>query len=466
MATIIAVSPGGANEGATLLVSATDAPSLAHVSGKAAADLAVLRADSPTGAVKLSLDGSLVIYQERGSENLRDWAGALLRRDDLGESVIIDTELASVEEFAELAEGALLGAYRYNTYRSTPRTAPSSIAIVTSLDAQACAEALKRVEVMVQAQLWVRDLVNTPAADLRTVELAQAAEKLNAPAGVSVRIWGEDALRENNCGGLLGVGAGSTAPSQLVRLEWAGEGASKHVALVGKGITFDSGGMSLKTHDGLLEMKTDMTGAATIAAVVFAAARLNLPVKVTGWMCIAENMLSGSATRVGDVLHISDGTTVEVNNTDAEGRLVLADGISQARLENPDEIIDIATLTGAQIVALGPRCAGVMGSDDLAEAIVAAAEAEGEEMWKMPLPEYLADGLKSTIADLRNSGPRGGGMLVAGLFLKHFVKDSRWAHIDIAGPSFITGEPFGATPKGATGFAVRTLVHHLESLSE
>lgn len=464
MATIMTVSPGSANDGATILVSSVDAPSLAQVSAEAKADLAVLQAGNAKGAVKLSLDGSLVIYQERGGENLRDWAGALLRRDDLDESVIIDTELASVAEFAELAEGALLGAYRFNTYRTTPRPTPSSIAIATTLDSEECAEALGRVQVMVEAQLWVRDLVNTPAVDLRTVELAQAASALASTAGVSVRIWGEDELRENNCGGLLGVGAGSTSPSQLVRLEWAPQGATKHVALVGKGITFDSGGMSLKTHDGLLEMKTDMTGSATVAAAVYAAARLNLPVKVTGWMCIAENMLSGSATRVGDVLHISDGTTVEVNNTDAEGRLVLADGLSQARLENPDEIIDIATLTGAQIVALGPRCAGVMGTDDLAASLVATAEAEGEEMWKMPLPEYLAEGLKSTIADMRNSGPRGGGMLVAGLFLKHFAGDARWAHIDIAGPSFITGEPFGATPKGATGFAVRTLVRHLEAL--
>ncbi len=201
-------------------------------------------------------------------------------------------------------------------------------------------------------------------------------------------------------------------------------------------------------------MKTDMTGAATVAAVVVAAAKLNLPVKVTAWMCIAENMISGTATRLGDVLTLANGTTVEINNTDAEGRLVLADGLTHALREEPDEVIDIATLTGAQVVALGGRYAGLMGSTELTSAIVSDAEGAGELLWTMPLPSYLRKSLDSPIADMKNTGSRFGGMLVAGLFLKDFVGNTPWAHIDIAGPSYNLEEAWGYTPKGATGYGV------------
>ncbi|MFT0847980.1 leucyl aminopeptidase [Actinomycetaceae bacterium L2_0104] len=390
---------------------------------------------------------------------LRECVGAALRSSKLPEDVVVDIPHGDAEEFLAIAEGALLGSYRFTRYRSSAKSEASNLTILTAVEGASAL--LEKARVLAEAQNAVRDLVNTPAGDLRTVELADAAAQMATGTGVSVQVWDEDRLKEAGCGGLLGVGAGSDSPSRMVRLAWEPEAAERSVALVGKGITFDSGGMSLKTHAGLLDMKTDMTGAATVAAVVVAAAKLQLPVKVTAWMCIAENMLSGTATRLGDVLTIADGTTVEVTNTDAEGRLVLADGLTHAVRENPDEVIDVATLTGAQIVALGGRYAGLMGTEDLTARLTADASVAGELMWPMPLPSYLRKSLDSNIADMKNSGSRFGGMLVAGLFLKEFVGETPWAHIDIAGPSYNTEEPWGYTAKGATGFAVRTLLKHL-----
>ena len=390
---------------------------------------------------------------------LRECVGAALRQVDKAKDVVVEVQHTNAEEFSAIAEGALLGAYQFNDYRSEKTNVVNAITIVS--DVPRTEELLETTRILVAAQNKVRDLVNTPAGDLRTTDLVDAVAAMGEGPSFSTRVWDEEALAQEGCGGILGVGAGSTAPSRLMRVEWAPAGATRHVALVGKGITFDSGGMSLKTHAGLIDMKTDMTGAATVAAVVWAAARLNLPVRVTAWLCIAENMLSGSATRVGDVLTISNGTTVEVNNTDAEGRLVLADGLTQAIKESPDEVIDVATLTGAQIVALGARCAGLMGTSELVSSLAQTAEDEGESMWAMPLPSYLRKSLKSDIADMKNSGSRFGGMLVAGLFLKDFVGETPWTHIDIAGPSFNTSEAWGYTPKGATGFGVRTLISHL-----
>jgi leucyl aminopeptidase len=241
------------------------------------------------------------------------------------------------------------------------------------------------------------------------------------------------------------------------------------VALVGKGITFDSGGLSLKPPQSMETMKSDMAGAAAVLATAIAAARLELPVDVVSWLPLAENMPSGTAIRPSDVLTMYGGKRVEVLNTDAEGRLVLADALTRAAEESPDLIVDVATLTGAQIVALGNRVSAVMANDDaLRDAVVAAGQRSGEAMWPMPLPPDLRKGLDSPIADLANMGDAkaGGGMLVAGLFLQEFVAPGvRWAHLDIAGPSFNTGEPWGYTPKGGTGVPVRTLLEVLSTLS-
>ena len=235
------------------------------------------------------------------------------------------------------------------------------------------------------------------------------------------------------------MGRGSARGPRLVKLEYSPKKAVKHLALVGKGITFDSGGLSLKPAQSMEEMKSDMGGAAAAAHTLFAVSDLGLNVKVTAWLCLAENMPDGNAQRPSDVVTILGGKTVEITNTDAEGRLVLADGLVSAQKDNPDVVIDIATLTGAQIVALGKRTTGVMGTETARDNVCEAAHAAGEQMWPMPFPEEIRDQFRSATADLKNSGTREGGMLAAGIFLKEFIEDStEWAHIDIAGPSFTT----------------------------
>jgi leucyl aminopeptidase len=259
-------------------------------------------------------------------------------------------------------------------------------------------------------------------------------------------------------------------------VEYAPEGAARHVALVGKGITFDSGGLSLKPPTGMVGMKYDMTGAATVLAVALAAARLALPLRVTAWLCLAENMPSGSAIRPNDVLRMRGGRTVEVLNTDAEGRLVLADGLVAASEEQPDAIIDVATLTGAAMVALGTRYVPVMGSDDLVADVVAAAKASGELFWPMPLPGELRATINSDVADIANANPgnTAGGMLLAGVFLQEFVgragdaEDAPripWAHLDIAGPAKGPAAPYGFTGKGPSAVSVRALLRLAEDIS-
>jgi leucyl aminopeptidase len=272
----------------------------------------------------------------------------------------------------------------------------------------------------------------------------------------------EKALATKGYGGIMGVGKGSQRPPRLAKLSYRPTGAKAHIALVGKGITFDSGGLSIKTGAGMMTMKCDMAGAAAISAVVLAVAELGLPIRVTGYACLAENMPSGGATRPGDVLTMFGGKTVEVLNTDAEGRLVLADGITTANADKPDVIIDVATLTGACMVALGRNTSGVFSNDDgLQQEITAVAERAGEPMWALPIPEEMQEKVRSTkVADLGQHNPEPwGGALYAAAFLREFVGDGiPWAHLDIAGPAFNEGSPSGYTPKGGTGAAVRTLV--------
>ena len=392
--------------------------------------------------------------------DLRDAAGAGVRAAGEALNVVVDMPHANAEEFEALAEGAGLGAYRFTAYKSGAGAA-TKVSVVTGVPAAP----VKRVRRILEAQCAVRDLVNTPGGDLGPSEFVRRIRSLAEGPGnlaIDVEVLEEAELRAKGCGGLLGVGKGSQEPPRLVRMEWNPAGARAHIALVGKGITFDSGGMSLKSHEGLTDMKTDMAGAACAAAAVRACAGLRIPARVTAWLCVAENMLSASAIRVGDVLRTADGTTVEVTNTDAEGRLVLADGLALASRENPDEVIDVATLTGAQIRALGTRCAGLMGSSNLVSDIASAAESAGEILWPMPLPDYLEASLSSNVADMKNSAGPEAGMLVAGVFLRRFAGDAEWAHLDIAGPSFNTGEGWGCTPSGATGYGVRTLVRHIE----
>lgn len=361
-----------------------------------------------------------------------------------------------------VAEGAALGGYAFTRYRSTDPE-PEVTVLVAKARAKALRDVVERAQVVTEAVTAVRDLVNTGPGDLTPEAFAEAARQ--AAAGTKVKVASLDlkALRAGGYGGIVGVGQGSPHEPRLVTLSYTPSRPAAHVALVGKGITFDSGGLSLKPPTGMITMKSDMAGAAAVLHTVLAAARLGLPVQVTGFLALAENMPSGDAQRPGDVLTMRGGKTVEVLNTDAEGRLVMADALVDAAALEPDAVLDIATLTGAQLIALGPRVTGVMGTPEVRDAVVAAADASGEQAWAMPLPEDLRQGLDSTIADLTNVGDRFGGMLTAGLFLREFVGDTPWAHLDIAGPSFNEGSPWGYTPKGGTGAGVRTLLGYLES---
>ena len=290
---------------------------------------------------------------------------------------------------------------------------------------------------------------------------------------LTIDIWDEKQLKAGGFGGLVAVGAGSARPPRLVKISYAPKGAKKHVALVGKGITFDTGGLSLKPGEAMVGMKYDMTGAASVMNAIVAIAKLGLKTRVTAWLCLAENMPSGTATRPNDIIKIRNGKTVEVLNTDAEGRLVLADGLSIASEEKPDYIVDVATLTGAAVIALGTRYAGLMGDDEPIHLVEDAAENVGELVWHMPLPSELRPLLNSDIADIANVkiGNRSGGMLVGGHFLKEFIGTGKtkgstipWVHIDVAGPSDNSGAAYGFTPKGATGNIVRTLVEAVRLL--
>jgi leucyl aminopeptidase len=365
-----------------------------------------------------------------------------------------------------VAEGLELGTYRFGAYRS--EASPQRLERATihvSGDADAVREAVAVAAVSAGAALLARDLVNTPPQDKRPPELADRVVAELEGSGVEVRVLDEEALREGGYGGLLGVGQGSTAPPRLVELRWEPQGASRHVALVGKGITFDTGGISLKPSASMESMKMDMAGAAAVVATVKAAAQLELPVRITGLLALAENMPSGTATRVSDVLTIRGGKTVEVINTDAEGRLVLADALVHASELEPDTIVDLATLTGAATVALGDRIGAVMADDDeLAEALLAAGSGAGEPLWRLPLAtEQYGEELKGDIADLKNAGWKGAGTVRAGLFLHEFVGDGiPWAHLDIAGVAW-TESARGYLTKGGTGVPVRTLVSWLRS---
>ncbi|WP_424214106.1 leucyl aminopeptidase [Streptomyces sp. BI20] len=379
------------------------------------------------------------------------------------------------ESVAAVAEGALLGAYAFTAYQGGEKGAKAPkqpLAEIALLGAKprdkAHKAAAERARVVAGEVNIARDLINTPPNDLTPEAFAAVAQTTGKELGLKVQILDEKALAKGGYGGILGVGKGSENPPRLVKIAYTHPKAAKTVALVGKGITYDSGGISLKPAGHNETMKCDMSGAAAVFTAVCAVARLGLEVNVTGWLALAENMPSGSATRPGDVLRMYSGKTVEVLNTDAEGRLVLADALTRASEENPDAIVDVATLTGAMVLALGNRTFGVMANDDAFRTeIHELAEEVGEASWPMPLPADLRKGMDSPTADIANMGERMGGGLVAGLFLQQFVGEGiTWAHLDIAGPAFHEGAPYGYTPKGGTGSSVRTLVRLAEKTAE
>ncbi|MFF8727786.1 leucyl aminopeptidase [Streptomyces sp. NPDC015171] len=382
-----------------------------------------------------------------------------------------------------IGEGVLLGAYSFDVYKGGAQDAKNAknakakngkaplgeAALLGGKPRDAAHKgALARATAVSEELNRARDLINMPPNDLTPAIFAGLAQTAAKEHGIKVQVLDDKALTKGGYGGILGVGGGSAATPRLVKLSYTHPKADKHLAFVGKGITYDSGGISLKPAGHNETMKCDMSGAAAVFAAVVSAARLGLEVNVTGWLALAENMPSGSAVRPGDVLRMYSGKTVEVLNTDAEGRLVLADALWAASQENPDAIVDVATLTGAMMLALGSRTFGVMANDDaFRSAVHEAAEEVGEPAWPMPLPEHLRKGMESPVADIANMGERWGGGLVAGLFLREFVGEGiTWAHLDIAGPAFNESGPFGYTPKGGTGSAVRTLVRLAELTAE
>ena len=411
--------------------------------------------------------------EEITPEDLRRAAGAgTLNADDF-ERVGVVMPTTNPADVAAAAQGALLGSYRFEDFRGTGTTnvrkGPRAISILTdSHRDRHVREAVRQAEIVGEQVLLARNLVNTPPSALHPAELAQAARAVATDLPIKTTILDEKALKRGKYGGILAVGQGSAHPPRLARMEYRPARAKVHVALVGKGITFDSGGLSLKPPTAMETMKCDMGGAAAVIAATAAIAALAIPASVTAYAACAENMPSGTAQRPGDVLTTYGGTTVEVLNTDAEGRLVLADALVRAGDDSPDYIIDVATLTGAQMVALGNRVSAVMSNDDdLRDDVVRAAAMVGEQFWPMPLPKELRASLDSPIADIANIGDRMGGMLSAGLFLQEFIpEDTPWAHLDIAGPAFNDDRPHDYTPKGGTGVAVRTLVQLVRDLAD
>ncbi|MFE6163636.1 leucyl aminopeptidase [Streptomyces sp. NPDC056486] len=410
-----------------------------------------------------------------GTDALRRAAGTAARALSGSKKAAFALPAEDADDTGAIAEGALLGAYSFDAYKENGaakakngKDTKGPLAEIALLGGKprdkAYKAAVERAVAVSEELNRARDLINTPPNDLNPEAFAAVASAAAKEHGIKVQVLDEKALAKGGFGGILGVGVGSDAPPRLVKLSYTSSKAKKHLAFVGKGITYDSGGISLKPAGHNETMKCDMAGAAAVFAAVVSAARLGLEVNVTGWLALAENMPSGSATRPGDVLRMYSGKTVEVLNTDAEGRLVLADAIAKASEDKPDAIIDVATLTGAMMMALGNRTFGIMANDDAFRAAIHdASEEAGEPSWPMPLPEHLLKGMDSPTADIANMGERMGGGLVAGLFLKEFVGEGiTWAHLDIAGPAFNEGGPFGYTPKGGTGTAVRTLVRLAE----
>ena len=470
-------APGG--EDVAKAYGRTFAPMLAAlgVTGKAGEVTTV-----PTGG---TLSSAVLVLVGLGTEvtpaGLRSASGAAARAATNAASLAVALPARTAAEVRAVTEGHLLGGYTFTAYRSSAgHDAPAEVAVLSPVARKKeAATAFAEAQVLAAAVAGARDWVNTPAGDLRPPDFADAVTAAasdfvkehstgRGSAKVSVRTWDEDRLAAEGFGGHLGVGRGSTAPPRPVELSYSPRGATTHLALVGKGITFDSGGLSIKPAQGMGEMKSDMAGAAAVVQATLAIAALRLPVKVTCYAAMAENMISGDATRPGDVVSIYGGTTVEVLNTDAEGRLVLADALVKAGEADPDLVVDVATLTGAMVVALGEEVYGVMGTEQVVEQVLAAGREAGEVPWPMPIPEQMHARVRSSkIADLAQvDWIRWGGGLYAAAFLREFTDGRPWAHLDIAGPSFNSGGANGHVTSGGTGVAVTTLVELARSLGE
>ena len=358
-----------------------------------------------------------------------------------------------------LAEGVTLSTYTYTAYKSNAKPTKLAKVDVAGASGARAQTALDRGAALAAGQCFARDLVNEPGGDLTPAAFARRLSAMAKSAGLSAKVWDEAAIKKAKLGGLLGVNRGSTNPPRLVELTYSPKGkATATLALVGKGITFDSGGLSIKSGQGMMTMKCDMGGGAAVAGAMSVLSGLGVKAKVRAFIPMTDNMTGGDATRPGDVLKIRNGKTIEVLNTDAEGRLVLADGLALASEMKPDAIIDLATLTGACMVALGPKIAGLMGNNEgWIGQIESASAATGERVWHLPLPDDYKKQFESPVADMKNIGTAHGGALTAGLILQEFVADGiPWAHVDIAGPAWSDVDD-GEITKGGTGFGVRLL---------
>ncbi|WGL50957.1 leucyl aminopeptidase [Nocardioides sp. BP30] len=400
---------------------------------------------------------------------VRRAAGVAARAVPNATSVALALPADSGELVRAVTEGSVLGGYTFTVYKSGAQSqAPADVIVLSPIARQATATAaFEEAQVLAAAIATVRDWVNTPAADLTPPVFADAVvAAAGGVPGVSVTVYDEQQLADLGCGGILAVGAASAAPPRLVELSYQPEAPVAHLALVGKGITYDTGGLTIKPGGAMTHMKTDMHGAASVVQATLAIARLGLPVRISAFAPMAENMISGAAMRPGDVITHYGGTTSEMLNADAEGRLILADALVRATEVSPDAIIDVATLTGHMVTALGDKITGVMGTPDMVDAVLAAAEIAGEDAWPMPLPEIMDERVHSSkIADLAQYDfIRWGGGLFAAAFLREFTAGLPWAHLDIAGPSWNAGGASGHLSPGATGTATATLVDYARSL--
>jgi leucyl aminopeptidase len=412
--------------------------------------------------------------------DLRGFAARLVKAGNAAQAVDVAAALPPLEAGAPttaeraaqfLAEGGALGAYKFDRYLTGDKKKPltvDEVKVVASADGvglDTIKKGVQRGQQVAAGVALARDLINEPAADATPTKMAEVATKVAKDHGLEVKVLGPKECQKLGMGMYLAVAQGSEEEPRFIHLTYKPKGktaAKKKIALIGKGVTFDSGGLSLKPSNAMEDMKIDMSGAAAVISAIGVLADLGVPYEVHAIAACTENMPSGKSYKLGDVLKSMSGKTVEINNTDAEGRLTLGDAITYAQTEiKPDEIFDFATLTGACMVALGPFHAGVMGNDlSLVERWLAAARLSGEDMWHLPLPDRLKDQLKSDIADMRNTGDRYGGALTAGLFLQEFVGETPWVHVDIAGPAAADKEA-GHVAKGGTGFGVATIVEYL-----
>lgn len=417
--------------------------------------------------------GKIDAEKSTQNETLRR-VGASAARSLAGRSqAIFAIDLKTPEQVESLAVGVGLGSYQFVKYKTKKEDLkpPLKIANLLAKDSPENKQAIVKALHLIESVNIARDLVNTPPVDLAPNDFTVFIKKQFAKNSIKLEIFNEKTLKAKGFGGIYAVGMGSVNPPRLIRASYSPTGAKKHIAIVGKGITFDTGGISLKPPGSMITMKSDMAGAAAVMQAIHAIAKLKINVKVTAYAALAENMPSHTAQRPSDVIKIYGGKTVEVLNTDAEGRLVLADALVRAQEDKPDFLVNVATLTGAASIALGKRTAGVMGNNDqFIDQIIQAAKSTGESMWHMPIPEEIRAGLDSEIADIANIPPSlspAGGMLRGAAFLKDFVKDEvPWAHIDIAPNAFNDNSPYGYVSSGGTGVSVRTLVELATRLAQ